>query len=122
MFSTHFREEPYLVGDDYPVLKVSWFEAVKFCNKRSKRDGLEPCYDEKTWKCDFTKNGYRLPTEAEWEYACRAGTETKYFWGNDISKIEGYANFWFDKLQYFEANLKAGLKGDEFIFREKIPN
>ncbi|MFC1650750.1 SUMF1/EgtB/PvdO family nonheme iron enzyme [Candidatus Latescibacterota bacterium] len=80
-------------GDDYPIETISWLDAVKFCNEYSILTGLEPCYDETTWECDFSKNGYRLPTEAEWEYACRAGTDTYYSFGNDTSNIYEYA--WF---------------------------
>ncbi len=76
------------------MVGVAWYDAAKFCNARSRAEGLEPCYDEKTWECDFTKNGYRLPTEAEWEYACRAGSATKYFFGDDKKKLIEYANYW----------------------------
>lgn len=81
-------------GDKNPVEQVRWSDAVKYCNARSLKEGLRPCYDLNTWQCNFEANGYRLPTEAEWEYACRAGSKTAYFFGNDSSKISDYA--WVD--------------------------
>ena len=96
-----------MVGDQFPVI-VSWYDAVRYCNARSKAEGLEPCYDEKTWECDFTKNGYRLPTEAEWEYACRAGSATKYFFGDDKKKLIEYANYWPYEDDWYDAFYKNG--------------
>ena len=82
-------------GEKNPVEQVRWSDAVRFCNKRSELAGLPPCYELNTWKCDFEATGYRLPTEAEWEYACRAGTVSAYFFGDSPSKLGDYG--WFDK-------------------------
>ncbi|MGH9470320.1 MAG: SUMF1/EgtB/PvdO family nonheme iron enzyme [Terriglobia bacterium] len=59
-------------GQNLPVETVSWWEAIGYCNARSVRERLAPCYDLATGLCDTSKNGYRLPTEAEWTYAADA--------------------------------------------------
>ena len=77
-----------------PVEQVTWSAAARFCNARSLQEGLTPCYNTNTWECDFSATGYRLPTEAEWEYACRAGSTTEYYYGADPEKLRSFA--WFE--------------------------
>jgi formylglycine-generating enzyme required for sulfatase activity len=76
-----------------PVDQIRWTDAARYCNTRSRAEGLPPAYDETTWQCDFASAGYRLPTEAEWEYACRAGSTTAYCFGDNPSELVQYG--WF---------------------------
>lgn len=59
-------------GNDLPVETVSWWEAIRYCNLRSLRENLEPCYNLESGLCDVSRNGYRLPTDAEWTHAAGA--------------------------------------------------
>lgn len=90
--------------EHHPVAYVSWYGAAAYCNYRSIKDGLEPCYDVGTWTVDPSRNGYRLPTESEWECAARGGLEARRFpWADSDVITHAYANYrsntnvWYDQ-------------------------
>lgn len=105
---------------EHPASWVTWYDAVLYCNWVSNKEGLSPAYERvavkpKTgrdenveWRPVRGANGYRLPRQQEWEYACRAGTTTEWACGNDEGQLRDYAQCWAAAKEYCGAKLPNG--------------
>jgi|GEM_PF-6255690 len=91
-------------GDDLPVENVTWYGAVKFCKRMSKATGKH----------------YRLPTEAQWEYACRGGTQSRYYWGDDPNVLGEYA--WYYVNSEFRTHPVGQKKPNPFGLYDMLGN
>ena len=94
------RFQPLAGRDAFPCVEVTWYGALAYANYRSAMEDLETCIEFATWQCDFTRNGYRLPTEAEWEKAARGNLVGQHFpWFTGAKSVANRASG--DKANYW---------------------
>ena len=105
---------------NHPVHSVNWYDCVKWCNARSEKEGRTPCYKYKgmvykasqlTPDCNYSANGYRLPSNVEWEYAARGGLSGKRFpWGDTIT--HSHANYYSSISDSYDVSSTRGMHPD----------
>lgn len=105
-----------------PVIGISWFDALHYCNWKSEKEGLAKCYrfEDNKISCDFKSNGYRLPTEAEWEYAAKGGlgaTRTSYSGSDRNQKVA-----WFSENSMLKIHQVGTKEGNELGIHDMSGN